>query len=326
MGRTNALIPPSCNSVYFNSLAPCGANLFWDYQIIEIFLFQLTRPVWGEPLVTDEKTHEHPISTHSPRVGRTKQVKDGLGSMSDFNSLAPCGANPRGGTRYREIINFNSLAPCGANLFFRACNGVHSKFQLTRPVWGEPSPPQTTGRQPEISTHSPRVGRTMKTGRARPWTASFQLTRPVWGEPRIRLFAVARRPFQLTRPVWGEPRVYPLSARVRANFNSLAPCGANLSIVFHSLEAFGISTHSPRVGRTRRNQELAQGIPNFNSLAPCGANRLVVENTPGLFAFQLTRPVWGEPIETVDNFSAFVNFNSLAPCGANHRRRRDDRI
>ena len=250
MGRTNALIPPSCNSVYFNSLSPCGANLFWDYQIIEIFLFQLTRPVWGEPLVTDEKTHEHPISTHSPRVGRTKQVKDGLGSMSDFNSLAPCGANPRGGTRYREIINFNSLAPCGANLFFRACNGVHSKFQLTRPVWGEPRVYPLSARVRAnfnslapcganlailfhsleafgISTHSPRVGRTRRNQELAQGIPNFNSLAPCGANRLVVENTPGLFAFQLTRPVWGEPIETVDNFSAFVNFNSLAPCGAN---------------------------------------------------------------------------------------------------
>ena len=58
--------------------------------------------------------------------------------------------------------------------------------------------------------------------------------------------------FQLTRPVWGEPAII------------------NREIYFS-----GISTHSPRVGRTTLRQMLS----------------------PSAIKFQLTRPVWGEPLE-----------------------------
>ena len=80
-----------------------------------------------------------PISTHSPRVGRTVFDFLGITSQAHFNSLAPCGANPfwrkycifaihisthspRVGRTEEQIvsmydgIDFNSLAPCGANL------------------------------------------------------------------------------------------------------------------------------------------------------------------------------------------------------------------
>ena len=78
--------------------------------------------------------------------------------------------------------------------------------------------------------------------------------------------------FQLTRPVWGEPELYAEQPVTWLNFNSLAPCGANLKAhfgvtspdafqltrpvwgeprpFFDVNEATAISTHSPRVGRT----------------------------------------------------------------------------
>ena len=57
------------------------------------------------------------ISTHSPRVGRTFGFDISAPEDMHFNSLAPCGANPR-------------------TLFSRTCCQA---FQLTRPVWGEPA-------------------------------------------------------------------------------------------------------------------------------------------------------------------------------------------
>ena len=78
--------------------------------------FQLTRPVWGEPI---------------------KNAKYAL-KKDDFNSLAPCGANP-----VRQIFE----------LFLE-------RFQLTRPVWGEPVGRPAKNQIFNISTHSPRVGRT----------------------------------------------------------------------------------------------------------------------------------------------------------------------
>ena len=123
--------------------------------------FQLTRPVWGEP------------------IGQTLNGA----KICHFNSLAPCGANPHfdfdfvllalfqltrpvwgeprlnlnlnrktlisthsprvGRTNQRtkallRNLHFNSLAPCGANHAAALGRCVRRQFQLTRPVWGEP--------------------------------------------------------------------------------------------------------------------------------------------------------------------------------------------
>ena len=56
------------------------------------------------------------------------------------------------------------------------------------------------------------------------------------------------------------------------NFNSLAPCGANLGALMRVNRALDISTHSPRVGRTLGCCTEKRRTDHFNSLAPCGAN------------------------------------------------------
>ena len=71
----------------------------------------------------------------------------------------------------------------------------------------------------------------------------------MWGEPIVKMFNQSMLKFQLTRPVWGEPFGIFVFAQCSVNFNSLAPCGANLD------------------GMTIRRDPV-----NFNSLAPCGAN------------------------------------------------------
>ena len=214
-----------------------------------------------------------PISTHSPRVGRTAETI----------------------SQYLTLPNFNSLAPCGANR--RKCYQLHArpKFQLTRPVWGEPDAAAVGRITAPISTHSPRVGRTYHTINEHRANVTFQLTRPVWGEPRATASITKKFPFQLTRPVWGEP-AWTQDGRVHAvNFNSLAPCGANLF-----------------PARMVRINALY-----FNSLAPCGANRAASGHARPYRQFQLTRPVWGEPNNAPADNGATVYFNSLAPCGAN---------
>ena len=123
--------------------------------------FQLTRPVWGEPRRRYRNISLCPISTHSPRVGRTILDDVDILQPADFNSLAPCGANP--------------IAPVTRSNI--------SSFQLTRPVWGEPARRLQNGVFKDISTHSPRVGRTRARSMSGYTVRKFQLTRPVWGEP-----------------------------------------------------------------------------------------------------------------------------------------------
>ena len=139
--------------------------------------------MWGEPLRPHRHRRRVQISTHSPRVGRT--------------SLPP--------PPIINSVNFNSLAPCGANRSTLMSFGRTLKFQLTRPVWGEPRKCMCSRSDCLISTHSPRVGRT------------------------DHLRGVHAFTF---------------------NFNSLAPCGANLGALMRVNRALDISTHSPRVGRT----------------------------------------------------------------------------
>ena len=99
----------------FNSLAPCGANHgLWLFAILAL-IFQLTRPVWGEPRLEIDDIGLFFISTHSPRVGRTKSARQTRCFRAYFNSLAPCGANLDEVTDRTGYYNFNSLAPCGAN-------------------------------------------------------------------------------------------------------------------------------------------------------------------------------------------------------------------
>ena len=161
MGRTSLSLSSTTITDDFNSLAPCGANLYLISSLRTLRSFQLTRPVWGEPDEKDNYLHLSTISTHSPRVGRTRPYYIVYFPTCHFNSLAPCGANQDMRLVRRRAEYFNSLAPCGANLL--GCQAFFEKilFQLTRPVWGEP----------ELLALPQRA-------------FAFQLTRPVWGEPK----------------------------------------------------------------------------------------------------------------------------------------------
>ena len=168
-------------------------------------------------------------------------------------------------------MHFNSLAPRGANRCLRT----------------------PRRRRQGISTHSPRVGRTIKYNRAARARKDFNSLAPRGANPSPSALTAQSRIFQLTRPAWGEPH----SKRRRR-----LQCS--------------ISTHSPRVGRTPRRTGEARRHADFNSLAPRGANhtlRAVYLFSP---SFQLTRPAWGEP-SRLRYAPPYRNFNSLAPRGAN---------
>ena len=212
---------------HFNSLAPCGANPAGTDLNVPARGFQLTRPVWGEPVLLSYSFLNVGFQLTRPVWGEPFMnfVKC---SGINISTHSPRVGRTLSKNRSRASHTyFNSLAPCGAN----PC--------LTLTI-----PPMLV-----ISTHSPRVGRTIISDRTGLNSFGFQLTRPVWGEPTITLFLITRMTFQLTRPVWGEPRRKRDDHGIIEHFNSLAPCGANLS--------FGTA--------------ISEG-EYFNSLAPCGAN------------------------------------------------------
>ena len=235
---------------HFNSLAPCGANLRQSSARLNtrdisthsprvgrttkdiiakttMMKFQLTRPVWGEPFIFIIHTLDIIISTHSPRVGRTGDISNQpVIWLISTHSPRVGRTSARWSSKYCTT-DFNSLAPCGANLAHQYLRGQANRFQLTRPVWGEPAKILNSLIPANISTHSPRVGRTL------------------------------------------------------------------ISILVYRI--FQISTHSPRVGRTRIVGLFGSTSSDFNSLAPCGANlqRAIIISRD--ITFQLTRPVWGEP-------------------------------
>ena len=78
--------------------------------------FQLTRPMRGA--TQHQKFHQLRylrISTHTPHAGRNgADNPPPPPRASNFNSHAPCGAQPFPGRNTRRPGNFNSHAPCGA--------------------------------------------------------------------------------------------------------------------------------------------------------------------------------------------------------------------
>ena len=163
------------------------------------------------------------ISTHSPRVGRTGR---------NCVLRTPC-------------IHFNSLAPCGANRPRKLLYSKFPKFQLTRPVWGEPCEYLHCIVCTNISTHSPRVGRTFSGVQFTCPVFNFNSLAPCGANRSRRRLQDRAGQFQLTRPVWGEPKE-----------------------LFALAESTRISTHSPRVGRTAHLDMLVYGTMEFQLTRP----------------------------------------------------------
>ena len=145
------------------------------------------------------------ISTHSPRVGRTTLILRVVTAVRLISTHSPrVGRTLRHGFDLFPGKNFNSLAPCGANLNGSSALSWISRFQLTRPVWGEPL---------FVFVTSTGLG--------------FQLTRPVWGEPSSSLIASIASVISTHSPRVGRTFALPDFGIPLADFNSLAPCGAN---------------------------------------------------------------------------------------------------
>ena len=202
--------------------------------------------------------------------------------------------------RHLSPSNFNSLAPCGANPIKGIAFFIVVIFQLTRPVRSEPGKVTCRFLYGDISTHSPRAGRTARTRRKDGRKTHFNSLAPCGANPLSDINKTSGKLFQLTRPVRGEPPFLFFQPLVLVFFNSLAPCGANpprssrlpRSRTFQLTRPVrgepseydlltdyqGISTHSPRAGRTRDKKQ--------------------DERKDG--EFQLTRPVRGEPNKAGD--------------------------
>ena len=204
MGRTAGLNPILAVGAHFNSLAPCGANRDKTSVPDLAKRFQLTRPVWGEPSISSILARKSLISTHSPRVGRTHTIRSDIAYATHFNSLAPCGANPRRHTARPYAYS----------------------FQLTRPVWGEPCRLHNHSLGHHISTHSPRVGRTATQGRFRT-SCRISTHSPRVGRTSNPSLDTDIIIISTHSPRVGRTAGQRLSAPPYGNFNSLAPCGAN---------------------------------------------------------------------------------------------------
>ena len=146
--------------------------------------------------------------------------------------------------------------------------------------------------------------------------------------------------FQLTRPMRGATARQAIAARMYADFNSHAPCGARPDSTSQSPSGSHFNSHAP-CGARRERERRGDADLHFNSHAPCGArlcafryvlHEQVISTHPPHAgrdsalcgapcpppAFQLTRPMRGATGTDGGTGQVRRNFNSHAPCGARH--------
>ena len=137
-GATEQVIKSAFGKKRFQLTRPVrGATFFNRYFTQGMWIFQLTRPVRGATSKIPLKLRKSKISTHAPRAGRNDGIFQSVPDRDNFNSRAPCGAQPipcceecadvnisthapragRNKSAIKQLIaylNFNSRAPCGA--------------------------------------------------------------------------------------------------------------------------------------------------------------------------------------------------------------------
>ena len=170
----------------------------------------------------------------------------------------------------------------------------HQGFQLTRPAGGEPPSDVKTGVGTRVSTHSPRGGRTNSSPPLPKVRRSFNSLAPRGANPVVATRRGVRHKFQLTRPAGGEPKFRNFVLRLIGVSTHSPRGGRTLALDGAGLRRH-VSTHSPRGGRTRRYLYYCRTVCSFNSLAPRGANPCLLAMLLYLISFQLTRPAGGEP-------------------------------
>ena len=102
------------------------------------------------------------------------------------------------------------------------------RFQLTRPVRGEPGIAHCLHmRQRDFNSLAP-CGANLSALSILSLKCKFQLTRPVRGEPPVECLDFFQFRISTHSPRAGRTIVHRVVGPKRHDFNSLAPCGANL--------------------------------------------------------------------------------------------------
>ena len=124
---------------YFNSHAPCGAQLDSVWCMSRIYIaFQLTRPMRGATLISTLHIRDIMISTHTPHAGRNDDIKYSLSFMDiTISTHTPhAGRNPIAVISPSVSVVFQLTRPMRGATPFVASVIPACEFQLTRPMRG----------------------------------------------------------------------------------------------------------------------------------------------------------------------------------------------
>ena len=167
--------------------------------------FQSTLPAWGETALTLSvcfwPQHFNPLSPHGERLCCPTPPWMGW----NFNPLSPHGERPGSGARDADgalisihsprmgrdyIVKidtdtqalFQSTLPAWGETERGRLLRARQGFQSTLPAWGETPRAENPFPSPQISIHSPRMGRDIAAEEIQKAVKRFQSTLPAWGE------------------------------------------------------------------------------------------------------------------------------------------------
>ncbi len=124
--------------INFNPLSPHGERPFRSFQLRTGKQFQSTLPAWGETSYNPHPPDNHPISIHSPRMGRDHPHVSPLRSSQRISIHSPrMGRDPTASFKPSCTSNFNPLSPHGERRTHIQGHRFPEQFQSTLPAWGE---------------------------------------------------------------------------------------------------------------------------------------------------------------------------------------------
>ena len=163
-GRDDDEAPEVPEAEDFNSHAPCGARLHYEFERICHEQISTHTPLAGRDYLDGSREKFITISTHTPLAGRDVLTDEDIEQRLNISTHTPLAGRDRLREVYGANVNdFNSHAPCGARRLRKNSFALTSKFQLTRPLRG------ATPWKPL----------------ARPSSKPFQLTRPLRGATSV---------------------------------------------------------------------------------------------------------------------------------------------
>ena len=256
------------------------------------------------------------ISIHSPRMGRDRYYASGKGLALYISIHSPRMGRDPGVTFFPTIPRyFNPLSPHGERHQQRDKLRQRQRFQSTLPAWGETILNVLRSMIPQISIHSPRMGRDGHWRRRVGCCAGFQSTLPAWGETIGSTAICEWCGISIHSPRMGRDEISKgLSASGRISIHS--PRMGRDQSREGSSEGQPISIHSPRMGRDAiacmfhiPNQTISIHSSRMGRDASAGSA------ATGCWKISIHSPRMGRDITAFPCSTPCINFNPLSPHG-----------